>query len=70
MLEIALTLSYVEFDAIKIYKNSKEMWDTLQTIYGGDKNVLREKSESLRGRFDEMRMKKGENIVQYYERIK
>lgn len=50
--------------------NAKEMWDTLQTIYRGDKNVLREKSESLRGKFDEMRITEGENIVYYYARIK
>ena len=46
------------------------MWDDLKTIYGGDKNVQRAKLESLRGNFDEMRMKEGENIAQYVARIK
>ena len=46
------------------------MWDTLHTIYGGDKNVLRAKYESLRGKFDDMRMQEGENISQYCSRIK
>ena len=46
------------------------MWDALSTIYGGDKNVQRAKSESLRGKFDNMRMEEGENIVKYVARIK
>ena len=46
------------------------MWDKLKTIYGSDENVLRAKLESLRGKFDEMRMMEGENTVQYYTRVK
>ena len=44
MLEIISALSYVEFDDIKGYNTAKKMWDTLHTIYGGDKNVQRAKS--------------------------
>ena len=43
------------------------MWDALATIYEGDTNVLRPKDESLRGKFDDMRMEEGEillNILQ------
>lgn len=46
------------------------MWHKLKTIYEGDENVLRTKSKSLRGKFDEIRMIEGENIAQYYARIK
>ena len=63
MLEIASTLIYVEFDDIKGCDSAKIMWDSLQNIYGGDKNVLRAKVKSLRGKFDEMRMQEGETIV-------
>lgn len=70
MLEIASTLTYVEFDDLKEWKNSKEMWDKLKIIYGGDDNVSRAILESLRGKFDEMKMIEGENIVQYCSRIK
>ena len=70
MLEIAFALSYSEFDDIKEWTTTNDMWDTLKSIYGGDKNVLRVKLESLRGKFEEMRMMEGENIVQYCERIK
>ena len=70
MLEIASTLSYAKFDYIKGLNSAKIMWDTLATIYGGDTNVLRAKVESLRGKFDEMRMEEGENISQYASRVK
>ena len=50
MLEIASTISYVEFDDIKGLDSAKKMWDALKTIYEGDKNVQRAKSESLRGK--------------------
>ena len=46
------------------------MWDALHTIYGGDKNVLRAKAKSLKGKFDDMRMEEGENIAQYVEGLK
>ena len=46
------------------------MWEALSNIYGGDENVQREKRESLRGKFNEIRMEEGENIAQYASRIK
>ena len=70
MLEIAFALSYVEFDDVKGLNNANKMWDALKTIYGGDKNVQRAKLESLRGKFDEMKMEEGETIPQYVARIK
>ena len=70
MLEIVSALSYAEFDDIKGCDGAKKMWDALHTIYGGDKNVLRAKAESLRGKFDDMRVQESENIAQYCFRIK
>ena len=70
MLEISAALSYVEFDDIKGCDIGKKMWDAPHTIYVGDKNVQRAKSESLRGKFDYMRMEEGDNISQYVSRIK
>ncbi|WP_169713841.1 hypothetical protein, partial [Paludifilum halophilum] len=64
-MDISSALSYVEFDDIKGFYSTKKMWDSLHTIYGGDANVLRAKSESLRGKFDDMRMQEGENVSQY-----
>ena len=70
MLEIDSALSYEKIDDIKGCDTTKKIWDALHTIYGGDKNVQRAKSESLRGKFDDMRMEEGENIAQYVARIK
>ena len=70
MIEIALALSYEAFDEIKDYKNAHEMWIKLKEIYGGDDNVRRAKEKSLRGQFDQMKMREGENIVKYVERVK
>lgn len=46
------------------------MWDKIAQIYSGDVNVKRARPESLRGRFDDMKMREGENIMQYTNRIK
>ena len=70
MLDIVSTLSYAKFDDIKGCNTTKKMWDALHTIYGGERNVQRAKLESLRGKFDDMRMEEGENIAQYVARIK
>ena len=70
MLEIAFALSYAEFDNIKGIDIAKKIWDALDTIYGGDKNVQRAKLESLKGKFDDIKMEEGENIAQYVTRIK
>ena len=39
MLEIASALSYAKFDDIKGLDSANKMWDAIDTIYGGDKNV-------------------------------
>ena len=70
MPNISSTISYAKFDDIKGLDSAKKMWDALATIYGGDKNVLRAKVESLRGKFNDMRIEEGKNISQYVARIK
>ena len=56
MLEIAFTLSCTEFNDIKGFDSTKNMWDSLHTIYGGDTDFVRAKYESLRGKFNDMKM--------------
>ena len=63
MLEIASALTYSKYEDIKNCGTAKLMWDTLATIYGGDTNVLRAKVESLRGKFDDMKMQEDETIA-------
>ena len=70
MIYISFSLSYEEFDEIKDCKITFEMWNKLKYIYGGDENVRRAKVESLRGQFDQMRMREDENIAKYVERVK
>ena len=47
MIDIALALSYEEFDEIKDCTTTHQMWKKLKKIYGGDDNLKR--AESLRG---------------------
>ena len=56
MLEIASALSYAKFDDIKGLDSAKKIWDTFKKLYGRDKNVQRAKLESLRGKFDDMKI--------------
>ena len=70
MLEIASALSYAEYDDIKECDIANKMWETLSKIYGGDDNVKRANKESLRGKFDDMKMEEGENAAQYGARMK
>jgi hypothetical protein len=46
------------------------MRNKLKEIYGGDENVRRAKVESLKGQFDQMRMREDKNIAKYVERVK
>lgn len=70
MLQIASEISCAEFDDLKDYNTTKKMWDKLKTIYRGYDNLLKSKVEILRGKFYGMRLMEGENIVQYYTRVK
>ena len=49
MIDIASTLNYAEFDEVKDFPATHEMWIKLKDVYGGDENVRRVKEESLRG---------------------
>ena len=41
------------------------MWKKIRNVHGGDDNVLRTKVKRLRCKYDKMKMKDGQNIVQY-----
>lgn len=59
MMDISATCLDAKFEDIKDYTTAKQMWDKLAQIYSGDVNVKRERAESLRGRFNDMKMKEG-----------
>lgn len=60
----------IKFIDVQDKVNLKEVWDTLENIYGGDEHVKQAKEESLRGKFEDMQMVEGETIQQYGIRIK
>lgn len=70
MVDIASSLSYAKFDEVKDCKTAHEMWEKIEITFRGDENVKRAKAESLRGQFDQMKVREDENISQYANRIK
>ena len=52
MIDIASSLSYSEFDEVKDWPTTYDMWKKLKEIHRGDDNVRRDKEESPRGQFD------------------
>lgn len=63
------SLSDIEFMDFQEKDNTKDVWDTLESIYGGDEHVKQAKEEILRGKFEDMQMVE-ETIQQYGIRIK
>ena len=62
MIDIASSLNYSKFDEVKYFPTMFEMWEKPQKVYGGDKNVKRANKDSLRGQFDQIKMKEDDNI--------
>ena len=69
MIDIASALSYAKFDEVKDYKIAYAMQKKLKEIYGGDENVRRDKVESLRGQFDQMKMKIFPNMLKESKQV-
>ena len=70
MLEIDSSIRYAKLDDPKDCYAANKIQNRLKIIYGGDGNVLSDKSKIIRGQFYDMRMMEGENIVQYQIRVK
>lgn len=62
MIEIASSLNYFDFYYVENCTTTKEMWEKFALFHGGDDNVLRAKVETLRGKYDDMQMKEGDNV--------
>lgn len=60
LIEIASVLNIVEFDDVKEFSTIKDMCDKMIIMHGGDQNLFRAKAESIRGKYDFIRMEEGE----------
>jgi hypothetical protein len=56
-------LSETIFTKVAHCKFSKEIWDKLPNIYGGDSKVKAAKLQTYRGQFKQLKMKEDENIA-------
>lgn len=67
MLKHALT----QFVSVKVLgcKTTKELWDKLQNIYAGDSKVKEAKLQIYKAQFEQLRMKKDENIATYFQHV-
>jgi hypothetical protein len=50
-------------------KSAKDIWDKLRNIYEGDTKVKKEKLQTYRGQFEQLKMKEDENISSYFLRV-
>jgi hypothetical protein len=46
-------------------KSTKEIWDKLQNIYEGDTKVKEAKLQTYKGQFEQLKLKKDEDIAAY-----
>ena len=60
LIEIASVLNIVEFDDVKEFSTIKDMCDKMIIMHRGDQNLFRAKAESIRGKYDFIRMEEGE----------
>lgn len=67
---IASNLSNAWLINVQDLDTTRDMWEKLKTIYDGDSHVQKAKVDSLKGNFDDMRMKENENIDQYSQIMK
>ncbi|XP_057833096.1 uncharacterized protein LOC131043884 [Cryptomeria japonica] len=66
--EHALLCSLVDSEFTKVMhcKSAKEIWNNLKSIYEGDEKVREAKLQSLRMKFESLKMKEDEDIATYF----
>jgi hypothetical protein len=54
------------FTKVAHCKSAKDIWDKLRNIYEGDSKFKEAKLQTYRGQFEQLKMKKDENIAAYF----
>ena len=49
--------------------SAKQLWDKLETLYGGDSKVKKAKLQSFKVQYESLKMREQETISEYFERI-
>jgi len=62
-------LSQSEFVKVMQYKSAKEIWDKIVLSYEGDDQVKREKFQTLRIQYENLRMYNDERVAKYFLRV-
>ncbi|XP_059076871.1 uncharacterized protein LOC131876101 [Cryptomeria japonica] len=60
------SLADSEFTKVMHCKSAKEIWNKLKSIYEGDEKVREDKLQSLRMKFESLKMKEDEDIATYF----
>jgi len=63
------SLTQSEFMKIMHYKSAKEIWDKIILSYEGDEQVKRAKLQTLRIRYENLKMHSNESIANYFLRM-
>ena len=63
------TLTQSEFMKIMHFKSAKEIWDKIVTSYEGDDQVKRAKLQTLRIRYETLKMRSNESVANYFLRM-
>jgi hypothetical protein len=63
------SLTQSEFMKIMHFKSAKEIWDKIVTSYEGDDQVKRAKLQTLRIRYETLKMHNNESVANYFLRM-
>ena len=70
MIDIYFPLNYATFDEVKNYTTDYDIWIYKKDVYGEYDSIRRDKAKSLRGQFDQIKMREYEKFAMYNHRIK
>ena len=63
------SLSKDDFSKVMHCKSSKEVWEKLRNTYHGNDRVKKEKTQNLKERFEDLKMRENEKVEDYLVKI-